>query len=180
MIKFIAALSALLFINSANAQAWGERAESFKDMWSDGSDTVRLLLGAHSGANHIGLDYEHRMGVVGLGAYLLQANESAAVGRDEIMSLGFVTPVHIVDRSVFDIYVAPGINVSQVKDGGGFRGLTDVDDETAFGATMKFGMMYYCNKYWSWGLDFVRIHNLNVAETADQVDLVNFALGYTW
>ncbi|MFN8791619.1 MAG: hypothetical protein ACK5Y2_09220 [Bdellovibrionales bacterium] len=180
MMKFICALGTVLGMSLAGAQTWGDRAESYKDMWAGGNDTVRLLLGAHSGANHIGLDYEHRMGVAGVGAYYLQANSSQAVGRDEFATLGIVAPLHLLDRSVFDVYVSPGISVTQIQNAGDFRDVFNTEDETAFGATLKFGMMYYCNKYWSWGLDFVRIHNLNVSETADQVDLVNFAIGYTW
>lgn len=176
MIKFITALSALLLMTTANAQSWAERAESFKDTWRDGSDTVRILTGAHADAGHIGLEYEHRMGVSGLGVMFMQTAKSTHLFRPALTTIAITAPIHLTDRSPFDVYVAPGINTSNFQDVGEAAN----EDKTTFGFALKWGLMYQATKNWSAGLDFSKIHNLNDNKSPDEINLISFAAGYTW
>lgn len=179
MTKLITAMIALFICSGANAQSWGERAESFRDMFSDGSNTVRLMAGAQSAANHYGIDYEFRSGPVGIGAFYIQGNESSAVARPEFMTIGFVAPIHLIDKSRWDLYIAPGVNMTQFKD---YIAPSEVDEDdyTTWGAVLKMGMMYYFNNHWHLGLDFVKIHNANESQITDEDDILQLAVGYTW
>lgn len=177
--KLMTLITALLFATAAQAQTWAERTESWKETWQSGSDTVRILTGAHADAGHIGLDYEHRMGPAGLGVSLYQTAKSIHLDRPAVTTLALTTPVHLMDRTAFDIYLAPGINFSNFKD-------VDIDadgsksDKATYGFMLKTGIMYHYNKMISFGLDYSEIHNLNERKAPDEISVTSFGLGYSW
>jgi opacity protein-like surface antigen len=180
MRKLLSVLAALSFVSVANAQT------TFTDRLKDGSDTVRLLMGASQGSSNFGLDYERRAGPIGLGAFLLKTSKRtvdptatglAVLSRPETYVLGLNAPLHLVDRSNFDIYLAPGLSVASV---------TDVDFGTekknvvTFGPTLKIGAMYYVSNSVSVGLDYMTVTNWFSDRVAGQQDYANLAVGYTF
>lgn len=183
MRKLLSFFAVLSFVGAANAQS------TFTDRLKDGSDTVRLLVGSSQGSTNIGLDYERRMGPVGVGAFLLQTAKRtvstspgtynpAVLSRPETWTLGVTTPLHLVDRSNFDLYIAPGLTVMAAKDVVSTAG--DLKDVTSFGPALKIGTLYYFNNNWSAGLDFMTLTNWFSDRVPGQESYANFALGYSF
>jgi hypothetical protein len=172
MFKMLSIISVLVFASVSYGQ-------NFKERWDSGNDTFRLLLGSSAAATNVGIDYERRMGASGLGAFLHQSKKrdvtTTLTGKPEQWALGVTTPIHLTDRSNFDVYLAPGLTVLQTKDV-----KPDNKDITSFGPTLKIGTMYYFNNQWSAGLDFMTLTNYFSDQVAGSESYANLALGYTF
>jgi opacity protein-like surface antigen len=183
MRKLVSIFAVLSFVSAAHAES------TFTERLKEGSDTVRLLLGSSQGSTNVGLDYERRAGAGGLGVFLLQTSKrtvasvpvgvvSAVNSRPETWTLGFTTPLHLVDKSNFDLYIAPGLTVMSAKDITTTAG--DTKDVVSFGPALKIGTMYYFTNNWSAGLDFMTLTNWFSDRVSGQESYANFALGYTF
>lgn len=181
MKKLISIFAVLSFVSAAHAQ-------SFTDRLKDGTDTVRLLLGSSQGSTNVGIDYERRNGGTALGAFLLQTAKRTVdntanpllttLSRPETWNLGFTAPMHLVDHSNFDLYVAPAVALIGVRDvpqGGGNN-----KDVVTFGPALKIGAMCYLHNHWSVGLDFLTLTNWFNDRVAGQQEYANLGLGYTF
>ena len=121
--------------------------------------SVRALLGFRQGALHIGADFEAKQtSLYGFGGYFFMqteqdgANEAAVA---EVMAIGGNVPLHLLNDSNLDLYVAPGFGIAMVEQG--------TADETTFGPSLKMGAEYKVSptvkvgaqysKYFNWMSD---------------------------
>lgn len=169
MMKRTLCVLAVIFCTSATF------AQGMADKWRDGTNSWRGLIGSSQGGLNIGIDYERRMGNAGLGAYLINSDDNDA-GKGEQMFLGVQSVIHVLDRTAFDVYLAPGLSVVMHDDGG----TTSGDNETTFGPSLRIGTIYYCNPHWGIGLDWLKTTNWFSDDAGYQQELANVAVSYTY
>ncbi|MBC7370076.1 MAG: hypothetical protein H7326_00835 [Bdellovibrionaceae bacterium] len=180
MKKLFAMLAAVSFVATAHAQS-----ESYTQRLKDGSDTVRLLLGSSQGSSNVGVDYERRAGLSGLGAFILQTGKRSTStvmvnARPETWTLGLTAPLHLVDHSNFDVYIAPALTILGARDVSINATTGENKDVVTVGPALKIGTMYYVNSKWSVGLDFMTLTNWFSDRVSGQQDYANVGIGYTF
>ncbi|MEK6554584.1 MAG: outer membrane beta-barrel protein [Bdellovibrionota bacterium] len=168
MKRTFCALAVVLFTSATFAQ-------TMADKWRDGTSTVRGLIGSTQGAINAGVDYERRMGNAGVGGFFIWSDEDDDTNRAEKMFLGLQAVIHVIDRTEFDVYVAPGLTVVMHDEppAGG-------DDETSFGPSMRLGAIYYFNQNWGLGFDWLKTHNWSSDDVGFTEELSNLAVSYTY
>lgn len=183
MKKLLSIIAAFSMVSVANAQDsnLGTRLEN-------GSSTLRLLLGGNQASSVVGLDYERRADRMGVGAFLLKTSKRTVAASDkgfvavddrpESYVLGLTAPLHLVDKSNFDIYIAPGITVGSYTDVA--HSATENKNVVTFGPALKIGTMYYINEMWSVGADFMTVTNWTSDRVSGQLEYANLAVGYTF
>ena len=180
MKKLLTLIAAVSFVSAAQAQS-----ESYTQRLKDGSDTVRLLLGSSQGSANVGIDYERRAGTSGLGVFVLQTAKRSTVttmvnARPETWTLGFAAPLHMVDHSNFDVYIAPALTILGVRDVNINSTTGENKDVVTMGPALKIGTMYYVSNKWSIGLDFMTLTNWFSDRVAGQQEYANLGIGYTF
>jgi hypothetical protein len=131
---------------------------------------VRGILGFSSGEMNIGADYESRKGNVGVGGYFLFSGDDEDTGKNEIMALGAMAAVHLIDNSPVDIYIAPGFGIAMIEEPG-----PGGDDETTFGPIMKVGVEYAINEKAYLGLQHMFVYNWMSDDVSDSASFLNVA-----
>ena len=131
---------------------------------------VRGILGFSSGEVNIGLDYESRKGNLGLGGYLYLSGDDVNTAKNEILAIGAMGAIHLVDSSPFDVYIAPGFGIAMIEEPG-----AGGDDETTFGPIMKVGVEYAINEKAYIGLQHLFIYNWMSDEVDDSYSFLNLA-----
>jgi len=173
MLKIISLLIVVCFAGTSMAQT------TYQERLKNGTNNLRLLLGSSQGTSDVGLDYERRMDFVGLGVFLFFSEKRDATStlpaKLEQSVLGITTPVHLIDQSNFDIYIAPGLTAFMSKDVP-----PDLKDVTSFGPVLKIGAMYHFPHYanWSLGLDFMTITNWFEKKVEASQSYANLGIGY--
>lgn len=172
--------TAMFSAGLVQAETMRENAREFKSNWREGTSTVRGLFGFNRGELDFGVDYERRMGVMGLGGFVLMSGENDGVAPQKPAQLvvGVNTPLHLIDRSPFDVYIAPGITYVRNDDVDAVGATPAVEGEDSFGPSMRLGMIYTINETWGVGLDFVRATNWSNEDAASDYDFANLAVSY--
>lgn len=177
MKKFKAALviaATLLSAGFAHAQNWRE-----------GTNTVRGLIGMNRGQIDLGVDYERRMGTMGLGGFVLFSEENDHTlesKKPKQLVVAVNTPIHLIDKSPFDVYVAPGIvwiNNGDEPSVGAVAG-TGGGNESMFGPMLRFGTLYAINETWAAGLDFVQAYNWTNKDVTGEYHFANVSVAYNF
>ena len=121
---------------------------------ADESNNVRGILGFSQGALTFGADYERRLdSVFGVGGYFQFSSEQKDAGKNQTMSFGALAPLHLLDDSRFDVFMAPGLGITMVK------GLYGINDETMIGPMMKSDLQYKFTPTLRAGLEYVYLAN---------------------
>jgi hypothetical protein len=152
-------------------------AATLAENWREGTSTARGLLGSSRGSMNAGVDYERRMGNVGVGGYFIYSDENDDTAKAEQMFLGAQAVIHVIDRTEFDLYAAPGVTAVMHDKAPGVAGS---DDETTFGPSLRLGAIYYFNQNWGLGFDWLTATNWFNDEVGQQEELANLAVAYTY
>lgn len=181
MLKIWTLLTILCLAGSSYGQT------TFEERLKLGADNLRIFVGSSQGSTNVGLDYERRTGFTGLGAFLIHSAKrdvtTSNTGKPEQFGLGITTPVHLIDRSNFDIYIAPAITVLMTNDVVSDPAApTEKEDITTFGPALKIGTMYHLpqDSRWSVGFDFLTITNWFSDKVEGSQSYANFAVGYAF
>lgn len=173
MMKRLLCTAAVTLIASAS---W---AQNMADSWRNGTNTFRFLGSASQGSTNLGLDYERRMGAAGLGVYVIHAdeNDDANVLSAEKTFLGLQAPIHLIDQSPWDLYIAPGVAAIMYEDAptGGTG-----EDETTVNASLRIGSAWYFNNTWALGLDWLHTTNWFSKDVAAHEEMTNITVSYTY
>lgn len=172
--------AAMLSAGIAQAESMRENAREFKSNWREGTSTLRGLIGLNRGELDLGLDYERRMGVMGLGGFFLLSgeNDKATPQKPAQLVVGVNAPLHLIDRSPFDVYLAPGITYVKNDDVDAVGANPAQEGEDSFGPSMRVGMIYTINETWGVGFDFIRATNWSNEDAASDYDFANLAVSY--
>jgi hypothetical protein len=180
MLKIWTLLAILCLAGSSYGQT------TFEERLKNGADNVRLFLGSSQGATNVGIDYERRTDATGLGAFIIHSKKRDGTtnvpGKPEQFGLGITTPIHLIDRSNFDVYIAPAITVLMTNDVVSDPANPEKEDITTFGPALKIGTMYHIpqNSRWSVGFDFLTITNWFSDKVEGSESYANFAVGYAF
>lgn len=121
--------------------------------------TLRGLLGFSGGAINIGADYEiKRDSMTGFGGYVfLQTDEkkNGTVLVNQVLALGAFAPVHLLNHSKIDAYIAPGFGIAMIDD----VGPANNDDETTFGPSLKIGVDCRVSPTVAVGVQYSKFYN---------------------
>jgi hypothetical protein len=120
--------------------------------------SLRALLGFDRGAIHLGADFEMKQSNLhGLGGYFFFQTDDEDNGVASVMALGANIPIHLLNHSTLDAYIAPGFGIAMYELG--------LVDETLFGPSVKIGVDYKVapttkvgvqySKYYNWMSDEV-------------------------
>lgn len=136
---FLAALAFVaLTAGSINAQAQDK--------------SLRALLGFTRGAVHLGADFEMKQtNLYGFGGYFFMQTDDEDEGIAQVIALGANLPVHLLNDSKLDVYVAPGFGLAMVELG--------TVDETTFGPSLKTGVEYKVAPTTKVGLQYSKFFN---------------------
>lgn len=136
--------------------------------------SLRALLGFTSGAMHFGADYEAKQSSLhGLGGYFFYQTEEDEAGKTavaQVIALGANLPVHLLNDSKLDAYIAPGFGIMMVEQGN--------DDETAFGPSLKIGMDYKVAPTTKVGVQYSTYYNWLSDELIGSVDYASAAVTF--
>lgn len=100
------------------------------------ADSATGLIGFSQAAVTFGANYEHRQDALGLGGYFLYSGEQKDGGKNQVISFGGIAPMHLLDDSRLDVYLAPGFGISMIK------GISPQSDQTIFGPVWKIGALF--------------------------------------
>ncbi|UXR65520.1 porin family protein [Bdellovibrio bacteriovorus] len=168
---FMALMAGLLITLGISTLAQAQTVEDIKN----GTNQVKLMVGSTQAAVNFGLEYEHRTGTFGLGAMLMHSTKNSDANKPESTTLGANITSHLYDQNDLDIYIAPGLavtNMDQIAAGG--------DDETLFGPTLTLGATYTLNKQWGVGLEYLSLYNWFSDKTADHYNFANAVVSYNF
>ena len=167
MKKIIVAIAGILLAGTVQAQT----AEGIKE----GSSHVKLLAGSAQASLNVGLEYERRTGTFGVGGFLLSSTKNEDAVKPESLTLGFTATSHLVDRNDLDIYVQPGVAVTNVDS------ITqDGDDDTLVGPTLAIGAVYSITPKWGVGMQYLSIYNWFSDKSVNKYEFANLVLGYNY
>ncbi|QDK36358.1 outer membrane beta-barrel protein [Bdellovibrio sp. NC01] len=167
MKKLIIIFAGILMSGAVHAQS----VEGIKE----GSNTVRLLLGASQSAFSGGVAYERRSGTFGVGGFLLSSTKDSDANKPETLTFGLDVTSHLIDKNDLDVYISPGIAVTN-SDAATSAG----DDDTLFGPTLKIGTVYSLNHGWGVGLEYLRVFNWFSEKSPAQIDFANLVVSYSF
>jgi opacity protein-like surface antigen len=144
------------------------------------NNSLTGLLGFSQSAVNFGVNYENRMetsyGLGGFFHYSSEKKENAA--KNQTMAFGAMAPVHLLDNSHFDAYLAPGFSVLMVK---GFdRAPYSNDDQTTFGPAWKIGVLFKMTSNVKLGLEQTELINWFNDKAASQYVYTNAALNFSF
>jgi len=136
--------------------------------------SVRALLGFTSGAVHFGADFEAKQSSLhGLGGYFFfqtEEDEAGKVAVSQVIALGANLPVHLLNHSTLDAYIAPGFGIAMVEFGD--------DDETTFGPSLKIGLDYKVGATTKVGAQYSKFYNWMSDEAAGSVEYASAAVTF--
>jgi opacity protein-like surface antigen len=140
-----------------------------------GTNHLRLLGGYSQNAPSFGLEYERRTGTFGLGAMILHSPKNSDANKPKSTSLGVFATSHLIDRNDLDIYISPGLAVTDMD-----NIAVSGDDETLFGPTLAIGAQYTLNPHWGIGLQYLSQYNWFSYKVPSEVNYANLVLSYNF
>lgn len=143
---------------------------------SNNDNFVTGILGFTQSAVNFGANYEHRFDSFGAGGYFLYSGEEKdnGLGKNQTISFGANLPIHIFEDSRFDVSLAPGFGITQVK------GISPQNDETIFGPSIKTGLFYKLTPTVKAGIDHSYFTNWFNDKTNSAVEYTNAAVSFTF
>lgn len=133
--------------------------------------SLRALLGFDRGAIHLGADFEMKQSNLhGFGGYFFFQTDDEDAGVPSVMALGANLPVHLLNDSRLDAYVAPGFGIAMVELG--------EQDETTFGPSVKIGVDYKVAPTTKVGVQFARYYNWMSDEAGSSADFASAAVTF--
>ena len=129
---------------------------------STGASEVGVGLGFTKGAFNIGAQYEKRNEGLGYGGYFFfQADKEKSGAKivNQVMSLGGQMKAHVLNTNRVDAYLAPGFGLHMIKDVPDASATSGKTDVTAFGPTMRIGVLLPISATMKVGLDRLEIWN---------------------
>lgn len=144
-----------------------------------GDKSLRALLGFTSGAIHLGADFEVRQSsLMGMGGYFFfQTDEydPGSVTVYEVLALGAFAPVHLLNDSKVDAYIAPGFGIAMVD-----NPAPNGDDETTFGPTVKIGVDLKMSPTMKFGLQHFIVTNWLSDDAAGEISFTSAAATFAF
>lgn len=148
------------------------------------SNEVRLMVGGKNLATAVGLEYERRMGNQGWSVFGYQSKKRDMVGmipaNPEQWILGVGAPIHLQDRTDFDVYITPAITLINQKDviTDPVNNPTNKENVFTAGPTLKIGTLYSIANVVNVGAEYVFVTNWFSDKMAGSQEMANFTLGY--
>ena len=138
---------------------------------------MRLLVGGKALATEVGLEYESRVGALGLSTFAMFSKKrdttNAWASNPEQWVLGMGVPVYITNATDFDAYITPGAAVIYQK-----QVPADNKDVYTFGPSLKIGAQWAFMSKWSAGVEFTTLSNWFSDKIASSQTSANATLGY--
>ncbi len=121
---------------------------------ANAQSSLRGLLGFSGGVVNIGADYEAKQdNTFGFGGYFfLQTDEENSVS--EVMAIGAFAPVHLLNHSKVDLYIAPGFGILMIDEGN-----PNGDDATTVGPSLKIGVDCRISRNLKAGIQYMNYYN---------------------
>jgi len=136
-----------------------------------GESYVQGNFGFEASTFNFGLDYEMRKSQnYGYGAYFMFSSEEEDAFKPQLVSIGALAKIHLLDTQKLDVAVAPGFGISMYELSG--------QDETAIGPVMKFSMLYKMNAQMAVGVEMFKSYNWLNDEFGLSSDFLNLAFRY--
>jgi len=142
--------------------------------------SITGLLGFTQSAVNFGVNYENRMeSAFGLGGFFHFSSEKKEnAAKNQTMAFGAMAPVHMLDNSKIDAYVAPGFAVLMIK---GYTGATySNDDQTTFGPIWKMGVLFKMSANVKVGLEQTELINWFTDKAGPHASYTNAALNFSF
>ncbi|MFN7727868.1 MAG: hypothetical protein ACK5P7_01795 [Bdellovibrio sp.] len=129
---------------------------------STGASEVGVGLGFTKGAFNIAAQYEKRSDGLGHGGYFFfqadkEKNGSKSV--NQVMSFGGQMKAHVLNTNRVDAYLAPGFGLHMIKDVPDASASSGKTDVTAFGPTLRIGVLLPISPTMKVGLDRLELWN---------------------
>lgn len=126
-----------------------------------GQNELTANLGMASGAVNLGVNYAQMHGSTGFGGYFQMQTEKDKGIVDQIITLGALYKINVIDNSKAALYVAPGFGLAMVKVQSidPITGNWRTDDRTCFGPSMKIGAQIKATPTFSIGVERSLITN---------------------
>lgn len=129
---------------------------------STGASEVGVGLGFTKGAFNLGAQYEKKNEGLGYGGYFFfQADKEKSNVKvvNQVMSLGGQLKAHVLQTNRVDAYLAPGFGLHMIKDVPDASASSGKSDVTAFGPTMRIGVLLPVSPTMKVGLDRFELWN---------------------
>lgn len=141
--------------------------------------SITGIVGFTQSAPNFGANYERRIdNNMGVGGYFHFASEQKnGFGKNQTMSFGAMAPMHLLDNSRADVYLAPGFGITMVK---GITGTLVPDDQTIFGPIWKVGAMFKMTSSVKLGLEQTHITNWFTDKLPSDMEYTNFAVNFAF
>jgi len=145
------------------------------------NNSITGLLGFSQSAVNFGVNYENRMETsYGLGGFFHYSSEKKDNAyKNQTIAFGAMAPVHLLDNSHFDAYLAPGFAVLMVK-GLDVGAAYSKDDQTTFGPAWKIGVLYKMTSNVKLGIEQTQLINWFSDKAASQFVYTNAALNFAF
>lgn len=167
MKQIIGLIVGILIAGAAHAQT----VEGIRE----GTNSVKLLVGGAQAAFNIGVEYERRTGTFGVGGFLMQSTKDEEATKPESLTFGLTATSHLIDRNDMDVYVQPGIAVTNVDS------ITqDGDDDTLVGPTLAIGAVYSITPKMGVGLSYLNVYNWFSDKSVAKYDFANLIVTYNF
>lgn len=139
--------------------------------------SLRGILGFSSGAVNLGADFEMKQtNTLGYGGYFFFGSDednNAAATRPEVLALGGLASIHLLNDNNVDVYVAPGFGLAKIEYPAG-------DDEMTFGPTVKLGAEFKVAPTVKVGLQHFIITNWLSDEVGSEISYTNAAATFAF
>lgn len=151
----------------------------------NGSSEVRVSAGGKGLAGTYMVEYERRASNQGLSVFGSFTSNRTQVGQfaqtPETWMLGVGAPIHLVDNTDFDVFIAPEVAVTYVKNTIDVPGTTPSGaSATTFGPGLKIGTIYAFNSTWGLGFEFATYTNWFSEKLPTEFTTASLTLGYRW
>lgn len=167
MKNIIGIIAGILIAGAAHAQT----TEDIKA----GSNHAKLLVGGAQAGFNIGVEYERRTGTFGVGGFLLQSTKVEDATKPESLTFGLNVTSHLIDKNDMDVYVQPGIAVTNVDS------ITqDGDDDTLVGPTLAIGAVYSITPKMGLGMQYLNVYNWFSDKSVAKYDFANLIVTYNF
>lgn len=123
---------------------------------SNGTNSVTGVFGFAQSALNFGANFEHRVDSnMGVGGYFLLSSEKENdnIAKNQTLTFGGFMPLHFMNDSEVDLYLAPGFGVTMIK------GIGRANDETVFGPSIHTGITFKLTSTVKAGIENVYLTN---------------------
>ena len=119
---------------------------------NSGQNEITANLGFTSGALNLGATYAQMNGSTGFGGYFQIQTEKTSASVNQVIALGALYKINVIDTAKAVFYAAPGVGLVMVK----VPSKTTVgktDDKTVLGPSLKLGAQMKLTSTFSLGIE---------------------------